>query len=245
MKRFLLTFLLLVSVFSSSTSAAEGLNLSDMSYEELRQLKGVVDQEYFSRPEAEPLVLYPGRYIVGAGLPSGLCYMTPADYGDYNCGSVSLYENTQKEADGDALSYKGFDLDEIVSFSLEEGNVLIINYVPLKVSLYPFDSSDLLTYECTGGVTIPGGTYRAGVDFPIGRYEVYPGGILQSVVYIYRTEESYENEDSWLFHTDCDEMITVYPTTNTQPKMLQVSEGNVFVVSDSIVMRKHDGFVFE
>lgn len=243
MKRLVIVLLILLSVFS--VSIGEGLNLDSMTYEELRQLKKTVDQEYFSRPEAEVLVLYPGRYVVGDGLPSGLCYMTPADYGDYNCGSVLLYENTQKETDKDSLYYQTFDLDEIVSFTLEDGNVLRISYVPLKVSLYPFDSSDLLTYEFTGGVAVPGGIYRAGVDFPVGRYEVYPGGILESVVYVYYTEESYENEDSWLFHSDCDEMMTVYPTTNTQPKMLQVSEGNVFVVSDSIVMRKHEGFVFE
>lgn len=243
MKRLLVVFFLLLSVFS--VSFAEGLDLSTLSYEELCQLKDSVDMEYDSRLRDDVFLLYPGRYVIGDDLKPGLYYLTPGDYGDEGTGYICLYENTQKETDRESLYWSYFALDEVLSFTFAVGNVVMIDYVPLKVSSYPFDSSEFLTYELAEGVVVPQGVYRAGVDFPVGRYEIYPGGVAKSNIYIYYTEENYANDRFKNIHGDCDATVEVYPTTKTQPKTLQVDDENVFVISNSVVMRKHEGFVFE
>ena len=69
--RKVITFVLLLALILALAVPASAAKVSEMTYEELIQLRHRVDQEIISRPEWKETIVPSGRYIVGEDIPVG------------------------------------------------------------------------------------------------------------------------------------------------------------------------------
>lgn len=243
MKR-ILSFILIIGLFSIS-SLAEELELTNMTYEQLVELKQAVDNEYYARPEAEPRILYPGYYVIGNEIPAGQYYLTVAEFGDEPSSGFYVYESKEKKDNRNLSYWEHIKPGTISSFRLETGNIIAVEDLPLLLSLEPFEDEDLLVYTPPEGTPIPSGTYEIGVEIPSGTYQVYPAGISGSKIFLYNTVENYQNERYVNIHGDCDSTLKPYVTKTNNGLRLKVTDGNIVIIEGDVIMKKQSAFVFE
>lgn len=245
MKKFLLvlavTFLFIPAAF------AEEVNLADMDYEQLFELKQAVDLEFSARSESEPKIFTSGRYVVGEAIKAGTYNITVADFGNEPYGNMYVYENADKEAEYESLIGGRIRIGESVGVTLEDGNIFSVGDLPLKLSVEPFEADEMLSYTPPEGTLIPAGTYRGGVEIPVGTYQVFPSSLKPSWIYVYNTEEKYKEDESSSFHHNHDVYLEIYVKRPEELTTLTVSEGNVLVFDGNAIMTKYQSeqFVFD
>lgn len=219
---------------------AEGLDLAGMSFEELTELKQAVDNEYFARPESEPKVLQPGLYTVGKDIAAGTYHVIVADFGASTNAFLYLYADQAAYDDGhestlDILSLPDRD---VLGPSLEDGNVLDIEYLACAFSVSGFEEDDFPQYEAPEGTLIPKGTYTIGELIPAGAYQVYAATIKNARLYIFKSQESYDALEP-------DEIFYVEASSSPEGTMHSFDEGDILLIDNDVIMKKQAAFTFD
>lgn len=234
MKR-ILPIVLVVLLFSIS-AFAEDLDLKTMDYEQLAELKQAVDKEYFARPEAEPHILAPGKYIVGQDIKAGTYYACVNSYEFNKSGLVDFeaYESLEVyNAGGDRLWCEQLWLTKsAVRVILNEGNLLCINRFPITLSADELTEEQRYKYEVPEGTYVSCGIYKVGEDIPAGSYQIYMGSLDGGEVYVY-------NKKDYKSH------IALSVLWGEHVKSLSVTEGDEVVVECDVVFRKQEKLVFD
>lgn len=218
---------------------AKSIELTEMDYENLVELKQAVDMELFSRPEAEPRVLAPGKYIVGEDIKAGRYYATVNSYAfNEDCTSrLKAYETDDTEP---SLWCEWPSLDEPpISIALNDGNVLSVEYFPITLSVEELSDDQKYEYVVPEGTYVSVGVYEVGNDIPAGSYQVYMGTIYGGDVFVYANDELYK-EGTYETRT---ELRVIWDDGHIKP--LSVQEGNIIVVKKDVVMRKQQQLTFE
>lgn len=218
---------------------AESIELADMDYENLVELKQAIDMELFSRPEAEPRVLAPGKYVVGEDIKAGRYYAAVNSYvfNDDCTSRVKVYETDETES---SLWCEWPSLDEApISIVLNDGNLLSVEYFPITLSIEELSEDQKYEYVVPEGTYVPVGVYEVGKDIPDGAYQVYMGTIYGGDVFVYANDELYK-EGTYETRT---ELRVIWDDGHMKP--LTVQEGNIIVVKKDVVMRKQQQLTFE
>ena len=243
MKGFL-SLILVVLVFITS-AMAEGLDLEGMDYDSLMKLKQAVDDELYSRPEAEPRVLYPGMYTVGQDIKAGSYQVIVAEVGDDETGSeILVYSDlTSKEAFAEIQdAYVGIS-DSPISIILENGNVIEVCWLPAKFSVRGFDSEDYPDYALPEGTIVPSGAYVVGDDIPSGMYQMFAGSISDGKLLLYSSVEAYNKDKS--SRLNYDEKYELEASKTASGFMIRLDEGNVVIVEQDVIMKKQQKLRFD
>jgi len=108
---------------------AESVDLSDLSFDELRDLQYRVASEIMSRPEWESVVIPAGSWRIGVDIPAGSYSMESADGKSVFIG-VWGYEKGDYITNGGCIdSYTLYEKGEIVGkIVLQDGWLLDIKY---------------------------------------------------------------------------------------------------------------------
>lgn len=119
-KIFALALALLMFV---SVAAAESIDLSSLSYDELVILQQRLNAEIVSRPEWKRVMVPPGEYLVGVDIPEG-SYSLTCEEGVW--GNITVY-NQEKTAPGqqrlEYINNIGLSGNTIGRITLKKGNV--------------------------------------------------------------------------------------------------------------------------
>lgn len=216
-----LSIVVLILFASASVSFAE-TNLTQMSFDELRELKMIVDAELLSRPEYEGATLGTGEYIIGEEIKPGTYYAISAG-GYWNAGDVTLYSDADKtnEIQSSRLNNGEYSVCKLI---LSEGNLLIVDNNSIKINTVGFNQPN------PSGTTIPVGHYTVGKEIPAGDYITHYSGNDASHVELYKSKEQFEKY----------RQITSYYLSYFENYVtITLEEGNIFVVEDGpIVMQK-------
>lgn len=81
MKKIISVLLVLSLLFSCSVALSDGINLSEMSYEELLTLQQELTKEMKSRPEWKGVLVPAGTWTVGIDIPAGEYSITVCEEG--------------------------------------------------------------------------------------------------------------------------------------------------------------------
>lgn len=232
----LLTCTLLLSF--SLLGYADSLDFVSMTYEQLAELKRVIDKEYYARPEAEPRILAPGQYIVGQDIEPGTYYACVNSY-TFNragIGHLYLYESLEVySAGGERLWHEQPCLVEpAVKVTLSTGNLLRVVYCAVTFSAEELTEEQQYKYDVPEGTYVPCGIYKVGEDIPAGRYQIYMGSLDGGEVWVYADESKSTKKD----HVELDFL------GNEHVKPLSIVDGDVVVVEHDVVFRKQEKLVF-
>lgn len=112
MKKLLALILILVCV--TSFAAAESIDLSGLSFDQLMELRNKLNAEIISRAEWKEVTVPAGTWIVGEDIPAGTYSITPKNGGAY----LRI-----RDTSGDLLVYGGIrDANETIGkFKLGDG----------------------------------------------------------------------------------------------------------------------------
>lgn len=226
----ILSFLLTLALFLGAASAiAEADDLSEMTFEELAELRTLITAEMLTRPEGEEIVLSAGEYVVGRDLQPGTYYAI-YESGQWSGGSIYVYEDETK---GNRLAWittvpSSYDVYPIRN--LAEGNIVVIEGNKLRTNMVGFPD-----YHAPEGTLIPPGVYEIGVDIPAGRYSVSLNGD-ETFVYVYKTKEAY-----LAGKTSSREREMYYLAYKDKTCVVSLQDGQIFVIDDSsVIMSKYD-----
>ena len=128
MKRFLAIMVLVLMVVSSA--AAEDIDLSGLSFDQLIQLQSRITMEIMQRDEWQEVTVPAGVYVIGKDIPAGSWSVEMACKG--SC-EVLLYPN--KEESENEFGFSLFDvvLSEYIEkttvgkLDLKNGNILVLS----------------------------------------------------------------------------------------------------------------------
>ena len=135
MKKMICIILLIVLV---SSACAESIDLSSLSFEELRTLQSRISKELTTRPEWKSVPVPPGFYQIGVDIPAGewciTCGEAEFSYISVHYGAEANDSKTKIESPWEfgKLIYKkgkseGKDIEKLVAI-LSEGYYLTIEY---------------------------------------------------------------------------------------------------------------------
>lgn len=223
--------LLLLMVMSLTTVLAEGLDLTQMTFDELDELRAKINAEMLTRPEAEDLVLSVGEYVVGRDLKPGTYYAI-YDSGTFTAGSIYVYQDETKAKRQTWISVSPYTYDVYQLSNLQEGNLVVVEYNAIRVNMTGYPD-----YKASAGTEIPAGAYVIGTDIPAGRYTAH---LNNGVSYIY----VYSNADTYDAGTKTDSFGLAF---NNRECVLDLAEGNILKIqSNSIIMNKYTpSFTFD
>ena len=228
LKKMLLALLALLMMCAACASA-ETPDLTQMTFEELAELRAQVNAEILTRPEATPIILgNGGKYIVGKDLKPGTYSFI---YAGGSSGSAKVYVY-QDETESKVLQDFFVTSNKYAVFTLhdlKDGNCIVPGFT-IKLSAAGFPE-----YTPPEGVLIPAGIYEIGTDIPAGKYSFH---MNESGCYIevYKDMETYENrvnsyssEYLYRMYLDALNLSTTGP----------LKEGNILVINNaSIIMKK-------
>ena len=235
--------------FCAPAFAAEN-DISEMTFQELSELKQKVDAEYHSRSESEPLTLAEGCYTAGLDINPGRYYVGTVvpDEDGYGIRMHVYVDKAQFDSRpegkyGEYRSDNYFTLgDEPKSIMLEEGNFLYLQG-SLMLSPDEFSLSDYYTYEVPEGTYVPVGVYMVGEgddkDIPPGTFTVYAGTVSGGDVKIHYSQETFAQDGSW--HLGYDKHCEVRVSKSQSSETIVLEEGYVLLVENDVVMRKGSG----
>lgn len=225
LKKLLLLLITTMLMCGAASSFAEGLDLSQLTFEELTNLRAQITLEMQSRPEAADIVLGVGEYVVGRDLNPGSYYMI-YESGNMSSGYVSVYSDETKSNRILWITTETSTYDVYSLTSLVEGNVVVVEHNSLRANQVGYPD-----YFAPEGTVIPAGTYEIGVDIPAGKYTAHlMDGI--SNIRVYPDFESCSQKD-W---TKRDDYSLAHGNRECQ---LSLQEGSYLVIErNSIIMNK-------
>lgn len=245
----------LVFCLLSIPAFGEATDYEKMDYNSLLALKQEVDLELNSRPEAAPLILNPGQYTVGSDIKAGkyhvifaepgssrYCdYILFSDKSTFTASSKATYEERQK-----LLMYSGNinASGRAMFINLEEGNYLITEGASIKLSVVDYDEEDYYSYTAPEGTVVPLGTYTVGEEIPAGSYTAYPYYLEGAEIIIYKNAETLAAERYMNIHSDADTSIYLGITSDKRSSIFKLSEGNVVLIENAVVMTKNAALLF-
>lgn len=226
LRRMLLTLLAMMLMMGAWCAVAETPDLSQMTFEELADLRSLINAEMLLRPEGEDMVLGVGDYLVGRDLMPGSYYMI-YESGNMSPGYVSVYADESKSARLLWITTETSTYDVYSLASLKEGNVVVVEHNAMRVNQMGFPD-----YQAPEGTMIPAGTYEIGVDIPAGKYTAQ---LLKGIsnVYVYPDEGSCTQAD-W---TKREDYLLAH---GNRVCVLSLQEGSYLVIKrNSIIMNKY------
>ena len=224
LKKSFLLLTALILLLGAVSALAETPDLSQMTFEELAELRTLIDAEMLTRPEAEDIVLAVGEYVVGRDLKPGTYYAI-YESGEWSSGYVRIFQDETKEKrllymSTDPASYNVYMLKDLV-----EGNVVVIEYNALRVNMTGFPD-----HHAPEGTLIPAGVYEVGVEIPAGKYSAFLNAGASNI-YVYQNMDAYQNgkkQQSFRFGYTNRECV------------LSLQDGNIVEVkSNSVIMNKY------
>lgn len=241
---FLFVLILLLDLFC--VASADELNLSELSFSDLYDLRQKVETEYRSRSEAEPFLLQVGEYMVGVDLLPGRYYVACVSkpnsmmnphlviYPD----KKAFEENEPSEASNSLDSYFGSG-DAPKNVALENENVICVENNPLLFSLSNFNTNDYLPFNRPDGTLVPVGVYVVDEegDIPAGKYQLFPGSGMGGRMYIYTTREQYDMDNS-KGHEGCDKAYAMEAQENPVGEGVILEEGSIVLVESDVILNK-------
>ena len=186
MRRIIVLGLILLLAFStfclaeeadSSTQSYQDM-IESLDYESLLALSVAVNTELVSRPEALPLVLSKGMYLVGSDIAPGIYYFTSPDPAQYTAGyifsSKTTFENRagSSNSPGFVCDFDYLEVGETERIILESGNLISVTY-PVVLCTDKVSAENYFTYTPPEGTYVPAGIYTVGADIPEGMYRFY------------------------------------------------------------------------
>ena len=233
-------------VLLGSIAFGADLDVASLDFDTLSELKVKVDQEYASRPEAQPINMDPGFYTAGIDIkpgtyyfgyvePSGSAYST-ARMHIYK--DKATYESRPSANYGDYLSDTFFHLsDRPTDITLEEGNYIWLENNPLMYSSIAFEPTDYYTFEVPEGTLVEKGTYNVSSDIPEGKYTIYAADVSGGDVSIYYSETAKAESD----YSQSD-----YYTIEPKDSMtVELKEGFIVDVNNNVIMKKASVLSFD
>lgn len=239
----------------SAPAFGETLDIASMDYDSLLALKQKVDLEFHSRPEAAPQTLKPGQYTVGSDIKVGKYYVIFAEPGSRSSCDYLLFTDKStytealkapvEERRKNLLSYGSIRAsDRSVYFDLQEGNYIVIDGASLKIGVNDFDDEEYFTYTTPEGTVVPRGTYTVGEEIPAGSYTAYSYDLNGASIYIYSSAKALADDQSSSIGWDADMKISLGINDDTKSSIFKLSEGNVVIVKNAVVMKKNAAFNF-
>ena len=124
MKRFLVLVIGFVLIFSGLVYAGvEDVNISEMSTDEIIELRNSLNEELQERTKAYNDYIYSGKYIVGVDIAPGR-YLFETSSGGF--AKFAVFENKDSEIDEYSDEFVYVDANTPYNVVLEEGNLFII-----------------------------------------------------------------------------------------------------------------------
>ena len=250
-------FLILLVGFCliSVPAIGEALDIGAMEYDSLLALKQEVDLELNSRPEAEPFVINPGKYVVGSDIKPGkysVIFAEPINrmYCEYMLFPDKLTFTSALEAPDEErnkyLIYRGIirAIDRSTYIDFQEGNYLITEGASIKLSVTDYDDSDYFTYTAPEGAVVPLGTYTVGEEIPAGSYTAYPYDTKGVKIYIYKSAEVLAADQDSIIGWKADAKINLSIIGNDSSAIFKLDEGNIIIIDNVVVMTKNAAFDF-
>ena len=247
-----LLIMMLCILFVSGTALGE-TEFSELPFDDLLTLKKSVDLEYASRPESEGIMLYSGTYVVGTDIKPGHYFAASVEPNDINTGAyLSIYEdmetfNREEEFYHKLAKYYEFCGlgDQPESIILDAGNVIFLEYGSVLLKSEPFDPEKYYTYIPPEGTIVPPGTYTVGDDIPVGKYNAYPatlsGGEFKVLIRVIGDDGS----SSLVTKNGMYSYTFIGVRKNQKYEPLDLEEGDILEVRNSIVMKKQPKLVFD
>lgn len=243
MKRILVKVVVALLLISTTCTFgfAEGFDFSQMSVDELVEIKTSLEAELRSRPEALPFVLSSGVYVVGVDIKPGRYFVATATVEKR---STDLNVFPTKEiydqrwtigGNGGAKILCNLTIgEEAEHIELTEGNYVDIN-APVKFSLVEFEKDDYCEYTPPEGTNVPAGIYIVGEDIPAGTYRVFPASVNWGFILIYgNASDDNQCLDSQAINLDDGSYITI-----------RVADGNMIELEVDVVMNKQPALTFD
>lgn len=170
--------------------------IASMDYESLLALSSAVNIELVSRPEAEPLILTDGMYLVGSDIAPGAYYFTsldPAQSGDawiYTSKTTFENRNSQPGPLGFVcrISVSAPDTERVI---LEAGNLIDVGG-SVVLCTDKESAENYFTYTPPEGTYVPGGIYTVGADIPEGTYRFYSATGYNATIAIFERGDRIE-----------------------------------------------------
>lgn len=227
LKKVLLLLMAVMLLTGAATAFAEGLDLSNLTFEELTELRTKINLEMQTRPEAEEIILSNGgTFIVGQDLQSGTYDFIHHD--SISGGAlVQVYEDETKSR----MLYQVFVSSESYTVytlpDLQEGNCITVGFT-IKLSKVGFPA-----YNPPEGTVVLQGAYEVGKEIPAGKYSIHES-TKGSRVRVYKDLEQYQSGQKWTAQTD------LSLDASTLSGVVTLTEGQIFVVEkNDIVMNKY------
>lgn len=236
MKRFLATFMVLLLL--TTPVLAEGFDLEAMDDSSLLALKKAVDMEYSSRIDSEPILLQPGKYIVGKDIKAGIWYarVNTFEPGQNASARISVYvlENDKEDCIFSEELHLG---GRSIIFGLEEESWFYVRNYPVMLCKSEFEEDQLYKYETPAGTIVPKGSYVVGLDIPTGTYRIRSAFNKQTQVEVERGEKSASRTIYCVIASPWDDSQTYY---------VSLVEGDrVDVYYSAAVFQKETGLNFD
>lgn len=239
MRRIIAFGLILLLLFSAigfaeeadfSTQSYQDM-IASLDYESLLALSSAVNIELASRPEAVPLVLTDGMYLVGSDIAPGTYYFTSPDPAQY--GEVMIYTNritfeNRYTQSGEGLIFRfNVSTPDTKRIILESGNLINVGYSIVLCSDKE-SAENYFTYTPPEGTYVPAGIYTVGTDILEGIYRFYTATGYEAEVEIYERGKRIERLE---FYSD-------YET-------YRLLENYEIKVNDDIIMIRQPSLSFE
>lgn len=127
--RKVITFALCMALILALAVPASAAKVSEMTYEELIQLRQLVDREILSRPEWKQATVPAGIYKVGVDIPAGTYSIRLPKNGGYEIFSVWGAEYEDYETDGGLIANESLSDDSPIfgRLELKAGNAIYIS----------------------------------------------------------------------------------------------------------------------
>lgn len=234
LKKMMLLLMTIMLLTGATFCVAEELDLSQLTFDELTELRTKINLEMQTRPEGEEIVLSNGgTFIVGRDLQPGTYYFV---HDDSITGSafVQVYQDETKSNQLHRIFVSTESYSVYTLTDLKEGNCVEVGFT-IRLSKVGFPA-----YVPPEGTIIPQGAYEVGVDIPAGRYSVHEGA-KGSLVMIFRDWDHYATGNQWT----AKEFLTLNATNLSG--VITLTEGEIFVVDkNNIVMKKYTpAFTFD
>ena len=236
MKRFLAA--LMVLLLLATPVLAEGLDLKAMDDSSLLALKKAVDMEYSSRIDSEPILLQPGKYIVGKDIKAGIWYarVNTFEPGQNASARISVYVLENDKEDCIFMEELRLGARSIV-FDFEEESWFYVRKYPVMLCKSEFDEDQLYKYKTPTGTIVSEGSYVVGLDIPVGTYRIRSAFNKQTQVEVERGEKS----DSRRIYR-----VIASPWDDSQTYYVSLVEGDrVAVYYSAAVFQKETGLNFD
>lgn len=164
--------------------------IRSLDYESLLALSSAVNIELVSRPEAEPLVLSEGMYLVGSDIAPGIYFFTSPNPAQSGSASIYTSKTTFENREAQPGSVPGFVCTVSVNTHnterviLEMGNLIDV-WNPIVLCSNKESAENYFTYTPPEGIYVPAGIYTIGIDIPEGMYRFYSATGYESEIEIF------------------------------------------------------------